>query len=1288
MLDFFQIATKEVRGGVIEVRPDFTVGRSKDLMVRGQSFYALWDDELGLWTTDEYDVQRLVDEAIEEYVEKLKSEGISCNAKYLRNFSNGGWAQFRKYMKNVSDNSHQLDMKLTFANTETKKSDYVSRRLPYALAAGDHSAWDELVDVLYGDEERAKIEWSIGAIMSGDSRKLEKFLVFYGPGGTGKSTILKIVEKLFAGYVAMFEAKALVGNNNSFATEVFKSNPLVAIQHDGDLSKIEDNTKLNSIVGHDKMLINEKYKPGYEMKIQAFLFMGTNKPVKITDAKSGLIRRLIDVKPTGNKFDPNHYFTLMARIEFELGAIAQHCLETYRAMGKNYYNLYQPLDMMLQTDVFFNFIEATYDVFKKQNGATLKQAFALYKEYVVEAELEYKLPLYKFRDQLKNYFDDFDDRILVDGVQMRSYYSGFNAQPYKVPVEPITKPPVFSLVMDETTSLFDTLFAKQPAQYGNAAENPKLYWTDDEREIKGVMQKPKPSQVVSTTLADIDTSRLHFVKVPENHIVIDFDLKGEDGEKSLERNLEAASAWPATYAELSKSGSGVHLHYTYEGNPSDLASVYSDGVEIKVYTGNSSLRRRLSKCNAVPVSSISGGLPFKEKKKMLEQKTLQSERSLRDLIARNLKKEFHPGTKPSIDFINKILDDVNKSGMVYDVTDLRPRLMAFANNSKNQSLTCLKIVMKMKFKSDEPVEAAVVTPKEDAPIVIFDVEVYPNLFVVCWKYRGSPTVVRMINPHAQEIEMLLKMKLVGFYNRDYDNHILQAAFMGYSNAELYKLSKSLISGDRGAKFGTAYDLSYADIHDFSSIKDSLKKFQINLGIRHQEMELPWDEPVPEKLWPKVVEYCVNDVVSTEAVFDDREQDFAARQILASLSGLPVNDTTRTHVTRIIFGKERNPQKDFVYTDLSKEFPGYKFDSYSKIDKSTYRGESVGEGGYVYGEPGMYENVALLDVASMHPTSIIKLNLFGPYTELYARFLDARLAVKTGDFDKARKLLPGIEVDKDNAKALSEALKLVLNSTYGWTAATFPNPFKDLRNIDNIVAKRGALFMVDLKNYVQGMGWTVAHIKTDSIKIPNATPEIIKFVMDFGKKYGYDFNLEATYDKLCLVNDAVYIAKTVEKDPPGAYERHWTAVGAQFQQPYVYKTLFSGDNITFDDLCVTKSVASSGAAIYLDFDAVHKPMHEYEGRHFVGRTGRFMPVIQEAGGGLLLRVKDDKTDAVTGTKGYFWLEAEMVAQFFNIDRPTFDLEELEGTVDMSYFERLADAARKTISEFGNFEEFVS
>ena len=115
-----------------------------------------------------------------------------------------------------------------------------------------------------------------------------------------------------------------------------------------------------------------------------------------------------------------------------------------------------------------------------------------------------------------------------------------------------------------------------------------------------------------------------------------------------------------------------------------------------------------------------------------------------------------------------------------------------------------------------------------------------------------------------------------------------------------------------------------------------------------ELDLPWDQPVEEGMWQKVEDYCVNDVISTEAVFEAREQDFVARYILAALSGLSVNHTTQQHTARIIFGNDKNPQKRFVYTDLSEMFPGYTFDG----KESTYRDEVTSEGGYVYSEPGI------------------------------------------------------------------------------------------------------------------------------------------------------------------------------------------------------------------------------------------------------------------------------------------------------------------------------------------------
>jgi hypothetical protein len=1268
-------------------------------MIRGGDFYAIWVEERGLWSTDEDDVVQLIDRELNDYAQKngdrIKEENNASKIYVLRmqDAGSGMIDAWHKYcQRQMRDNFHMLDETLIFSNHETTKKDYASKRLSYPLEAGDTPAYDKLISTLYSEEERHKIEWAIGSIVTGDSKKIQKFMVLYGAAGTGKSTILNIIQQLFDGYYSVFDAKALGSASNSFALEAFNTNPLVAIQHDGDLSKIEDNTRLNSLVSHELMTVNEKFKSTYANHFKCFLFMGTNKPVKITDAKSGLIRRLIDVTPSGNKLSVKEYKTAIKQIDFELGAIAYHCQEVYLS-DPGRYDDYIPMSMMGASNDFYNFVIDSYHIFKQEDGTTLKAAWEMYKNYCEEAKVPFPLSQRSFKEELKNYFWEYSDRFnLDDGSRVRSYYKGFRTDKFEQDDEKEEEPPSKpKLVLDSTESIFDKECANCPAQYANSKEIPSMKWDN-----------------VKTTLSQLDTTKLHYVKVPENHIVIDFDIRDESGNKCFDLNAEAAALWPPTYAELSKSGQGIHLHYIYTGDVSKLSLVYGEHIEIKVPTGGNSIRRKLTKCNNLPIATISSGLPLKGEDKLVNFDAVQSEKGLRSLIERNLNKEIHPATKPSIDFINKILDDAYKSGLNYDVSDMYNKVLAFAAQSSNQADYCIKLVNKMKFKSEEP--SPNVENPNDNQLVFYDVEVFPNLFLINWKEQGEgKPVVRMINPTPTEVENILKFKLVGFNCRRYDNHILYGRLIGYTNEQLYGLSQRIISGDRNAFFGEAYNISYTDVYDFASAsnKKSLKKFEIELGIHHQELGLPWDKPVPEDLWIKVAEYCDNDVIATEAVFNHLKADWTARQILADVAGLTVNDTTNSLSTKIIFGNNRAPQSQFnyrdmgkmtedankytvtdegiIYTDFGDEFtvfdgrnrpifPGYKYEN----GESTYRGEVIGEGGYVYSEPGMYFNVALLDIASMHPSSIIAEDLFGPeYTARFKEIKDARLAIKHKEFDRAKTMLGGKLAkyldDPEMASALANALKTAINSVYGLTSASFENPFRDNRNKDNIVAKRGALFMVNLKNEVKKKGYTVAHIKTDSIKIPDATPEIIKFVMDYGQMYGYTFEHEATYDRMCLVNDAVYIAKYQD----GKHAGEWTATGKQFQVPYVFKKLFSKEPIVFEDTCETMSVTSS---LYLDMnETLPDGEHDY---HFVGKVGSFCPIEPGYGGGELLREAKDKDGnikyaAATGTKGYRWLESETVKVLGK-----------EDDIDLSYYNKMVDVAVEAISQYGDFEMFVS
>lgn len=1364
-IDFFRIASEvDDKKHMVNVYPIFLVGESNDLMIRGGDFYAVWIEEKKLWSTREQDVIDMVDQALRAEGDRMKGTGYDVKVKYMRNSNTGSIDAWHKYCQKQSrDCFKPLDEQLIFSDTETTREHYASKKLSYPLKEGTIDAWNALLSVLYSAEERHKIEWAIGAIISGDSKTIQKFMVFYGSAGTGKSTVMNIMEELFAGYTAVFDARALGSTSNSFALEAFKDNPLVAIQQDGDLSKIEDNTRLNSLVSHERMLVNQKFKSLYETNFNAFLFMGTNKPVKITDAKSGLIRRLIDVTPTGNLLPKDEYDKQMKLVQFELGAIAYHCLQVYLDCP-DYYDNYTPTNMMASTNDFYNFIAEVYYTFEKQDGTTLKQAWELYKDYCDEAKVQYPYPRRIFQEELKNYFSDFKLRTETTNGYVRNVYSGFLKNKFQESTTS-SKPPTVQAnneswikLEPDIPSVLDELLRDCPAQYAEGMR-PESKWKN-----------------VKTTLKDLDTKQLHYVQTQSkfpNLIEIDFDIPNENGEKDLSLNLQAASKWPPTYAETSKSGAGIHLSYLYSGDVSKLQSIYGEHVEVKVFNGNSALRRMLTKCNNLPIATLSSGLPIKEEKKLFNIQQFQSEKGLRTTIAKCLRKEVHPGTKPNVDFIYDILEKAYESGMPYDVSDLRNDILTFAINSTNQSDTCVKLVSQMHFKSEEEAPP-LVDVVDDAQIVFYDIEVFPNLFLINWKIAGEENkVIRMINPTPSEVEALTKFKLIGFNNRNYDDHMIYARMLGYSNDDLYRLSQRLINGTseekRKAKFREAYGLSYTDIYDFASAgnKMSLKKWEVKLGITHLELGLPWDEPVPEELWGKVAEYCDNDVISTEAVFNckDIQADWTARQILADLAGMTVGDSTNQLTTKIIFGENREPQKEFYYRDLSKPvngdelpidireflmeacpdmmsqmhgpngeselpfFPGYSYDPFK--NKSTYRGEEFGEGGYVYSEPGIWCNVALLDIASMHPHSTIAECLFGPrFTRIYRDIVEGRVYIKHQDWEHVNdildgKLTPYIEKVKSGemtSKQLANALKTAINSVYGLTSAKFKNAFKDDRNVDNIVAKRGELFMIDLKNEVQKRGFTVAHIKTDSIKIPDATPEIIQFVMDFGKKYGYSFEHEATYDRMCLVNKAVYIARYKKKEDcelmygycPGDNYDHgwqWTATGDEFAVPYIYKTLFTHEPLKFKDFCETFQVQKG--AIYLDMnedlpnvEEQEKELKKYEDDYkkgkisditlgdyrrilepeidkghnmiFVGRVGQFTPVRSRAGGGIMYRVNEGKRYATAGSTGYRWVESATIEH----------REDKDEIVDESFYQDLATEAVNDIRVHGNYEWFVS
>lgn len=1309
-------------------------------MTRGGEFYAVYDESTGFWSTEKSRLYEMVDAQVREFARNEKGDLYLEDTEHgaviveMADSSNTLDTQFDKFCRSMGNHWNNLDQKMIFANSEVKRNDYATKALDYPLQEGPTTYYEALTDVLYLPDEREKWEWAVGCIIAGDQRKIQKMLAFYGEPGTGKSTIIKniISELIFGGlemgYARPFDANILCGGND-FGTEFLENDSVLVYDEDAEMGMITVRSTLNKIIAHEPVRVNAKFKRPFITRPNCVIFVGSNEPIQLSP-NSGMKRRLIDVRPTGNLVSHEVYDDCMEHIQFEKSGIAWRCLQTYKRLGKGYYDHYVAEDMLARTSPFHNFV--IENVMELKDGISLAKAYDLYLQYAEMCKFKNELVRYKFRDTLKLYFDTYED----------TKFSGFKWTKIGQEPPPVSDISISSwLKFDKTVSLFDEAFKDMPAQYSNAEGNPRYKW-----------------EKVKTTLSDLDTSELHWVKVPGKLICIDFDIKDETGEKSFELNYEAASKFPPTYAELSKSGRGIHLHYIYTGgDPEELSRIYGNNVEVKVFTGNAALRRCLTKCNDIPIAEIASGLPFKEVKggkKMVDWKGYENENILRFMIIKNLQKEYHAATKPSVDYIFDLLDKAYASGASYDVRDLQNDVLVFAMNSTHQSDYCVNLVSKMKFCSsdilekDSNIEDKVVD--EDAPIAIFDVEVSPSYkqyieyceknsipynvlllpkgvtkdtkahFLICWKLLGEDkTVQKMLDPNPDEVAKIFKYRLIGFNNRSYDNHMCWAASQGYTPEELYSLNTRIISEkDRSAKFGQAYNISYSDILDFASAgnKKGLKKWEIELGIDHLEWDRPWYEPIPDERLTDWADYCSNDVVSEEKVFYHLQDDFEAREILAKLAGGTPNDTTNSLTIKLLTYGFDDPQSEYIYTDLSTIFPGYEYhpegipkELYStepgakipekRMGKSIYMGEDPSEGGFANcPKPGVYFNVGLFDVASMHPHSAIALKIFGEtITKRYENLVEARVAIKhikeIGDesYEEALRRMEAIKEGssvvikdilqglsgkalKSKCKAIANALKTAINSVYGLTSAKFDNKLRDPRNVDNIVAKYGALFMITLKHKLQDMGYTVVHIKTDSIKVANYDEKVEKFIMDFGKKYGYTFEKEAVYSKMCIVDDAQYIAYEVEADGEKLEKPFWTATGAKFGGPmdkdhkplgvrYLFKSLFSHEPIEFNDFPETKSV--DDAAIYL--------VYPDGGETFVGRVGSFVCVKPEYGGSLM-RVKGESRSAVTGTKDLYWAEANSVKDF-------------PERINLDYYRSQCDKAVETINKFYPFDEFV-
>lgn len=164
------------------------------------------------------------------------------------------------------------------------------------------------------------------------------------------------------------------------------------------------------------------------------------------------------------------------------------------------------------------------------------------------------------------------------------------------------------------------------------------------------------------------------------------------------------------------------------------------------------------------------------------------------------------------------------------------------------------------------------------------------------------------------------------------------------------------------------------------------------------------------------------------------------------------------------------------------------EGYVAPDIGSQQNKQSSPGGYVMdSQPGLYDNVLVLDFKSLYP-SIIRTFKIDPlglavHTELddsIPGFLDA-------EFSRDRHILPKIVTQlwqdrdaakKENDQPLSQAIKIIMNSFYGVLGSSgcrFFNP-----QLASSITKRGHEIIQTTQTFIEEQGYSVIYGDTDSV----------------------------------------------------------------------------------------------------------------------------------------------------------------------------------------------------------------
>lgn len=382
---------------------------------------------------------------------------------------------------------------------------------------------------------------------------------------------------------------------------------------------------------------------------------------------------------------------------------------------------------------------------------------------------------------------------------------------------------------------------------------------------------------------------------------------------------------------------------------------------------------------------------------------------------------------------------------------------------------------------------------------VFDFEVFKYDWMVVFKDVRTGEYTVFVNDSLGLERFYTRNRsslLIGFNNKAYDNIILRAILSGVNP---YIVSTALFQTDKKHLVYEMFDIGYFKLTTMDLMQDnmvmSLKELEGHMGLSIEESTVSFD--IERKLTTteldEVETYCKHDVDATEALLKARGSYVQSKMTLVSLFNLPPSALSHTNAQLC---------SDILMANRKTRRDEFEYDCPEEIELTKYRNILP-----LYVDTKLdYDRTAVMDIAGIPHTlaygglhgAVQNFTYVGELWQIDAVSYYPSLMIEYGylsrnvsDTSRYREIYRDRVLAKKKEKGKAEALKLVLNTTYGAMKNLYNNMYDP--KMANQVCITGQLLLVDLIEKLEPY-CRLVQSNTDGILIIPYNKEEIRKVM--------------------------------------------------------------------------------------------------------------------------------------------------------------------------------------------------